>query len=105
MFFISKTMRMTCSSSPYGALRICCNTWKKVGLLKNKNIYIILTGGGSKEDNEEEIKDIIKYFNGISEWLYFNFEFLDYFTGYNDLSDDLDYDKKINEIKSKLINK
>ena len=75
------------------------------GLLKNKNIYLILTGGGSKEDNEEEIKDIIKYFKGISEWLYFNFEFLDYFTGYNDLSDDLDYDKKINEIKSKLINK
>jgi multimeric flavodoxin WrbA len=75
------------------------------GLLKNKNIYLVLTGGGSKEDNEEEIKDVIKYFKGISEWLYFNFEFLDYFTGYNDLSDDLDYDKKINEIKSKLINR
>lgn len=71
-------------------------------LLNNKNIYLIITGGGTKEDNKEEIDDIIKYFNGISEWLHFNFEFLDYFVGYNDLNSDLDYDSKINRIKSKM---
>ena len=71
-------------------------------LLKDKNIYLILTGQASKEDNEEEIENIIRYFEGISEWLYFNFEFLEYFKGYNDLSDEIDYNKKINEIKIKL---
>lgn len=73
-------------------------------VLNDKNIYLITTGGGSKKDNEEEIKDIIKYFNGISEWLGFNFIFLDYFTGYNDLSSENNYDEKINIIKSKLNN-
>ena len=71
-------------------------------LLKDKNIYLILTGQASKEDNEEEIENIIKYFEGISEWLYFNFEFLEYFKGYNDLDGETDYNKKINEIKQKL---
>ena len=71
-------------------------------LLKNKKIYLIMTGGSSKEDNEEEIEAIIKYFEGISEWLYFEFEFLDYFEGYENLDEDSNYEYKINEIKSKL---
>ena len=74
------------------------------GLLRNKKIYLILTGGTSKEDNAKEIDAIIKYFEGISEWLYFDFEFLDYFEGYEDLLGDEDYENKINEIKSKLCN-
>jgi len=45
-----------------------------------KEIYLILTGQGSYEDNEEEINDIIKYFTGISEWMNFKFKFLNYFT-------------------------
>lgn len=74
------------------------------GLLKNKKIYLIMTGGASKEDNEEEINSIIKYFEGISEFLYFDFEFLDYFKGYDNL-DDNDYENKINDIKLRLSNK
>ncbi len=73
-------------------------------LLKDKNIYLILTGQASKEDNEEEISNIIKYFEGISEWLYFNFEFLEYFEGYNDLDNEKDYNKKIELLKLKLSN-
>ena len=72
------------------------------GLLKNKKIYLIMTGGSSKEDNKEEIEAIIKYFEGISEWLYFEFEFLDYFEGYESLDKDINYENKINEIKFKL---
>ena len=57
-----------------------------------------------KEDNEEEISSIIKYFEGISEWLYFNFEFLEYFKGYDDLNDEVNYNKKIELLKLKLNN-
>ena len=70
-------------------------------LLKNKKIYLILTGQASKEDNEEEINSIIKYFEGISEWLYFDFTFLDYFKGYNDLNEEINYKEKIENIKNK----
>ena len=70
-------------------------------LLKDKKIYLILTGQASKEDNEEEIKSIIKYFEGISEWLYFDFIFLDYFKGYNDLDEETNYKEKIETIKLK----
>lgn len=48
--------------------------------LEGKVIYLILTGQGTYEENKEEIKDIIKYFNGISEWLNFKFTFLKYFS-------------------------
>ena len=66
-------------------------------LLRNKNIYLILTGGSSKEDNKEEIEGIINYFKGISEWLYFNFIFLDYFEDNNP-----DYNNQIETIKKNL---
>lgn len=71
-------------------------------LLKGKKIYLVLTGQAPKEDNEEEINSIIKYFDGISEWLYFEFEFLDYFKGYNDLNDENNYTNKIEIIKEIL---
>ena len=72
-------------------------------LLIGKNIYLILAGQTSKEENKEEIDNIIRYFEGISEWLYFKFEFLEYFKGYNDLNDESDYNKKIESIKLRLI--
>lgn len=71
-------------------------------LLKGKKIYLVLTGQASKEDNEEEINSIIKYFDGISEWLYLKFEFLDYFKSYNDLNEETNYNYKIEIIKEKL---
>lgn len=46
---------------------------------EEKTIYLILTGQGTYEDNEEEINDIVKYFSGISEWINFDFKFLRYF--------------------------
>lgn len=77
-------------------------------LLTGKEIYLILTGQGSYEDNEEEINDIIKYFNGISEWLNFKFVFLKYFTSGSILEQDnvkkaeSNYKEEINIIKDKL---
>lgn len=73
-------------------------------LLKGKKIYLVLTGQAPKEENEEEINSIIKYFDGISEWLYFEFEFLDYFKGYNDFNYEINYTNKIETIKEKLSN-
>lgn len=71
-------------------------------LLKGKKFYLILTGYATKEDNEEEINGIIKYFKGISEWLYIEFEFLDYFRESNDQNTREENDKKIKFIKEKL---
>lgn len=65
-------------------------------LLKGKKIYLIMTGYASKEENEEEIKSIINYFNSIAEYLYFDFEFLDYFV------DSEENNEKIESIKQKL---
>lgn len=49
-------------------------------LFQGKEIHLILTGQGTKEDNEEEIEAIINYFKGISEWMNFRFKFLEYFS-------------------------
>lgn len=65
-------------------------------LLKGKKIYLIMTGYASKEENEEEIKSIINYFNSIAEYLYFDFEFLDYFV------DSEENNEKIESIKQRL---
>lgn len=77
------------------------NPFYQHNFLNGKSIYLIMTGGSSNEDNEEEINGVIKYFEGISEWMHFNFEFLDYFEGYNSL-DETTYENKINAIKEKL---
>ena len=71
-------------------------------LFKEKKVYLILTGQTSKEENKEEINNIIKYFKGLSEWLFEEFEFLDYFEGYNDLNSDINYNKKIATIMQRL---
>lgn len=60
-------------------------------LFQGKEIYLILTGQGTEEENEAEIKAIIDYFTGISEWMDFKFKFLAYFT-----SGDL---KEIDDVK------
>lgn len=71
---------------------------------QGKTVYLILTGQGSKEDNEEEIEAIKNYFKGISEWLYFEFKFLDYFsTGEKDnIEYDNSYEKRIKNIKEQI---
>ena len=71
-------------------------------LFNNKKVYLILTGQTSKEENEEEINNVINYVKGLSEWLFQEFEFLEYFEGYDNLNNDIDYDKKIETIKEKL---
>ena len=73
-------------------------------LFKGKKVYLILTGQTSKEENTEEINNIIKYFEGLSEWLFDDFEFLDYFEGYNDLNNEINYKEKIEKIKQKTNN-
>lgn len=71
-------------------------------LFDNKKVYLILTGQTSKDENKEEINNVINYFKGLSEWLFQDFEFLEYFEGYNDLNSDMNYDQKIELIKQKL---
>ena len=71
-------------------------------LLKSKKIYLVLTGGGTYDDNEEEINSIIDYFKGISEWLYFDFEFLYYFTEKDIIKSHDNYYKTIEKIKNTI---
>ena len=78
------------------------NTFYNHKLLKGKKFYLIMTGFATKEDNEMEIKGIIDYFNGISEYLYFQFEFLDYFVDSDDPKIKIENDTKIKNIKEKF---
>ncbi len=71
-------------------------------LLKGKKIYLIMTGYATKEENEEEIKGIINYFNGIKEYFYFDFEFLDYFVDSDNQEVIEENNKKIERIKNIL---
>lgn len=71
-------------------------------LFDGKKVYLILTGQTSKKENEEEINSVVKYFEGLSEWLFQEFEFLDYFEGYNDLDSDKNYNEKIESIKQRI---
>lgn len=75
-------------------------------LLKGKKIYLITVGQMDEEENEDIAKDIKKYFEGISEFFYFDFKYI-----INLSSGDLDnikenYKEKyvdiINEIKEKI---
>lgn len=65
-------------------------------LLKNKKIYLIMSGYATKEENEEEIRLITEYFKGITEYMYFDFEFLGY------LVDSEDNEEEIKSIREKL---
>ena len=80
------------------------NTFYNHRLLKGKKLYLIMTGFATKEDNEEEIDGIIKYFKGISEYLYFDFEFLDYFVDSENPDVILENNDKLRRIKEKFIN-
>ena len=52
---------------------LCCHE-----LLKNKNkkVYLITVGQMEETENEEVAQDIQKYFEGISEFFYFEFHYL-----------------------------
>ena len=78
------------------------NTFYNNKLLKGKKIYLIMTGFATKEDNETEINAIKDYFNGISEYLYFKFEFLDYFVDSEDPDVILENSNKLRIIKEIL---
>ena len=78
------------------------NTFYNHKLLKGKKFYLIMTGFATKEENEMEIKGIIDYFNGISEYLYFQFEFLDYFVDSDNPKVKVENETKIKNIKEKL---
>ena len=78
------------------------NTFYNHKLLKGKKIYLIMIGFASEKENEKEIKGIIDYFNGISEYLYFDFEFLGYFVDSDDLQTKKENEAKLNTIKEKL---
>ena len=47
-------------------------------LLKNKKLYLIITGMLSEEENKEAIDMITKYFESLTEFMEFNFHFLGY---------------------------
>lgn len=84
------------------------NPFYNNSLFKGKKIYLILTGQGSLEDNEEEIKGIISWMTGISEWMDFKFNFLGYFTSGDLFSVDNvivanpNYQERILELKEEL---
>ena len=66
-------------------------------LLNGKNIYLVMSGQVTYEENEEEIMGIIHYFETISTYFGFRFEFLNYFS-----FNDPEYESKINGIKERL---
>ena len=47
-------------------------------LLKNKEIYLILIGQLTEEENKETVDMITKYFDSLTEFMEFNFHFLGY---------------------------
>ncbi len=78
--------------------------------LKNKKLFLITVGQMSEEEQAEVVNDINNYFEGISEFLYFDFEYLYNFSSGDILElDDInktykeeDLNSIINEIKSKI---
>lgn len=45
-------------------------------LMKNKKVYLITVGQMTEKENQEVEEDIKKYFEGISEFFYFDFTYL-----------------------------
>lgn len=84
------------------------NALSNIDFLKDKKVYLILTGQQTEEDNTEVINNINTYFEDIKEWMNFNYEYLGYFYGGDVLDiDDVEkandnYKQKINVIKNKL---
>lgn len=73
---------------------------------QGKQIFLVLVGQGTDEDNDEEIQDLIRYFTGISTWLHFQFFFLGYLSS-GDCDDvklfNSQYSKKVAGIREKLL--
>ena len=80
------------------------NTFYNHQLLKGKKIYLLMCGYATKEENSEEIQAIIDYFNSIKEYLYFEFEFLDYFVDSDSQEVKEENSKKIETIKQRFSN-
>ena len=78
------------------------NTFYNHKLLKGKKIYLIMCGFATKEDNQEEINGIINYFNSITDYMLFDFEFLDYFVDSTDPMVIEENNNKIKMIQEKL---
>jgi multimeric flavodoxin WrbA len=78
------------------------NTFYNHKLLKGKKFYLVMTGFATKEENEKEINGIIEYFKGITEYMYFDFEFLDYFVDSDNQDIMEENNKKIDLIKKRL---
>lgn len=78
------------------------NTFYNHESLRGKRILLVMTGFALKEENEMEIKGIIDYFNGISEYMFFDFEFLDYLVDSTDEKVAKDNESKIRNIIERL---
>lgn len=68
--------------------------------LKNKKIYLILTGGATEEENKEVIQDMEKYFKEVFSWFDAKFEKSFYFKDGEILSQN--FIEKIMDTKAKL---
>ena len=70
--------------------------------LKSKKIYLLTVGQMNEEDQKEVVDSLDSYFKGISEFLYFDFEYLYNFTSGDILEvDDINKmysDEKLNDI-------
>lgn len=77
-------------------------------LLKNKEIYLILIGQLSEEENKYVIKKVTDYFKSLTEFMEFNFYFLGYISsGIIEEIDDIEKNNKnyheiINRIKNSI---
>ena len=76
--------------------------------LKGKKIYLITVGQMSEEEQNEVVNQIDEYFKGISEFLYFDFEYLYNFTSGDVLEIDnitkMYEENKLNEIITQIKN-
>lgn len=84
-------------------------TSSNVDYLKNKKVYLILTGQQTEDDNIEVIHNINNYFEDIKEWMNFDYKYLGYFYGgdiieIDDVEKADDYKEKIKSVKNKLYN-
>ena len=77
-------------------------------VIKNKNIYLIIIGEMSEEENEEAVDMITKYFESLTEFMEFNFKFLGYISsGIIEEIDDIEknndnYNEIVESIKRKI---
>ncbi len=86
------------------------NPFSNHELLKGKKIYLITVGQMPEDENEEVKEDLDRYFKGLAEFMYFDFEYLmNLSSGDIETVDSIketykNYDEIINETK-KIIDK